>query len=108
MLIEAGADIDAAERNGCTALHRAVARGPDWPGVLEICRHLIDAGANIYATDDRRRTPLSMASQAGCSILMKLFLARKAEDLRQELERNTTQLTDPNAVEVPKRRGMRL
>ena len=88
MLLERGADIAAADKDGDTALHLAVARGPEILGVLlrhgadvnavgkdgvtalhraanledlETVRFLLDNGADINAVANDRGTPLTYA-----------------------------------------------
>jgi hypothetical protein len=57
MLVVAGAQIDAADREGRTVLHIAAARGSAAPDV----RALIDAGVSLTARDRRGRTPRDVA-----------------------------------------------
>ncbi|KAJ1479814.1 ankyrin repeat-containing domain protein, partial [Baffinella frigidus] len=52
MLVEAGADMGAADYHGRTALHRAA-----YNCDLGTARVLVSAGANPGARDDRGRTP---------------------------------------------------
>jgi len=60
MLIAAGADVDAFNLTGQTALHVAAQRGVD-PLVTE----LLDAGATIDLRDKQKRTPLDLALGVG-------------------------------------------
>jgi ankyrin repeat protein len=113
-LIKAGANVAAVDDDGRTPLH--------WVSTSvkpECCRLLIEAGANIHAQDSEGVTPFQMATGRGNEDLLRPFLARQAEDLRQQLERNTAQLPDLNDPAVwaqnrkeqaqrPKRRGVRL
>ena len=55
-LVEAGADVNAANEGEFTALHAAVFRG--WN---EVVQYLVEQGANINARDYRGRTPFRMA-----------------------------------------------
>lgn len=59
-LIDAGADVDAAEADGATALHWASYRDD-----LEGAEWLIRAGADVDAANDLGATPLWAASQNG-------------------------------------------
>jgi ankyrin repeat protein/cell wall assembly regulator SMI1 len=56
-LLEAGADINAADNNGETALMKAAAAGHN-----EIVKELIARGANISATDNKGNTALTKAA----------------------------------------------
>jgi hypothetical protein len=54
--LEAGADVNAADKEGDTALHVAAAKGLD-----PVVKLLADSGANVNAKDGRRQTPLDLA-----------------------------------------------
>lgn len=58
ILLESGADIEARDRFGQTALMRAVHIGS-----AETVRLLLDYGANIYAEDKERQSPLSVTQE---------------------------------------------
>ena len=53
LLLSAGADPNAADAHGSTALHRAV----EFHAVAEVVRELLMAGADPLARDAQRRTP---------------------------------------------------
>jgi ankyrin repeat protein len=59
LLVEAGADVNAANEADFTPLHAATFRG--WN---EVIQYLVDHGANINARDYRGRTPFRMAEGA--------------------------------------------
>ena len=59
-LIEAGADLEATEARGLTALHLAACAGR-----LEIVRLLVEAGANKEARDPSGITALQLAQFVG-------------------------------------------
>lgn len=60
LCLERGADIDAADENGQTALHLAVAQAE--PAVLRL---LVEKGASPHARDAKGQTPLDLAMNAG-------------------------------------------
>jgi ankyrin repeat protein len=60
LCIEYGADVDAFNRNGQTALHRAAQRGAN-----KIVQFLADAGAKLDFKDRQGRTALDLVSGAG-------------------------------------------
>lgn len=57
LLLRAGAQVDAVQERGYTALHRAADRG-----ALELVEMLIRAGADPRLRADNRRTPAQMAA----------------------------------------------
>lgn len=59
LLVEAGADVNAANEADFTPLHAATFRG--WN---EVIQYLVEHGANINARDYRGRTPFRMAEGA--------------------------------------------
>jgi ankyrin repeat protein len=59
VLVEAGADVNAANEADFTALHAATFRG--WN---EVVQYLVEHGANINARDYRGRTPFRLAEGA--------------------------------------------
>ncbi|HET6604741.1 MAG TPA: ankyrin repeat domain-containing protein [Xanthomonadaceae bacterium] len=72
-LLANGADPDAADRDGATALHHA-ARSTD-PGVAA---QLLDAGATVDAVDRHGLTPLAAACASGNWRVAKFLLERGA------------------------------
>ena len=70
LLIETGADVNAAEGfGGDTPLHEAVAQGNG-----EIVKILVAAGADINAEGFMSRTPLSLAAEEGATEIMRILL----------------------------------
>ena len=72
-LIDAGADVDAAEADGATALHWASYRDD-----LESADWLIRAGADVDAANDLGATPLWAASQNGSVPMVARLLEARA------------------------------
>ena len=69
-LLRAGADVNAAQGDGMTALHWAATHGD-----ADLARMLLYAGANVRATTRLGGyTPLHVASQAGNASVMKTLL----------------------------------
>jgi ankyrin repeat protein len=59
-LVEAGANVHAADWRGVTALHHAAQSAR-----LDVCRYLIDAGAHLNALVDREESPMHWAVKQG-------------------------------------------
>src|SRR5690606_808717 len=76
-LLKSGADVNAAQGDGMTALHHAALNGND-----EMAEVLLYAGANVYATSRLGGyTPLHLASQRGHAPLIdRLIKAGAAAD----------------------------
>ncbi|WP_214303359.1 ankyrin repeat domain-containing protein [Wolbachia endosymbiont of Erebia cassioides] len=68
-LIEAGADINAKDKNERTPLHIAAVKG-----YTEIVKVLIDLGADINAKDKNERTPLHIAAVKGYTEIVKVLI----------------------------------
>jgi len=74
-LVKRGADVNAAQGDGMTALHWAAAEGS-----LELAEVLIYAGARVDAlTRLGSYTPLHLASQRGHPAVVKALLAARAD-----------------------------
>ena len=70
LLVEAGADVNAAEGfGGNTPLHEAVEKGD-----AEIVKILVAAGADVEAEGFMGRTPLSLAAEEGATEIMLILL----------------------------------
>jgi ankyrin repeat protein len=54
---EQGADVNAVDHDGMTALHHAAARGDN-----EMIQYLVSKGANVKAVDREGRTTVDMAN----------------------------------------------
>jgi len=85
VLLEAGADPNAADRRGCTPLMLSAARdpfmGPFFPGVVQA---LVRAGAHLNAQDRRGRTALMQACRQRQSLAVSSFLELGAEVRRAD------------------------
>jgi ankyrin repeat protein len=73
-LIAHGADVNARDAAGASALHQAV-RHRRQPVVTA----LLDAGANVDACDDAGRTPLHQAAERDACAMAELLLERAAD-----------------------------
>ena len=68
MLIEAGADVNAWQQKGYTALHTAASNGD-----LETARLLLLHGADTGATTDDGKTPADLAESKGQTAILDLL-----------------------------------
>jgi uncharacterized protein len=119
-LLDKGANVNAAQSDGATAVHWAVYRAdtemlrmliaagadvkvanrngstPLWlastAGDPAIIRTLLDAGANANETLPLGRTPLMLASRTGAVEAMKVLIDRGANLNARDTERGTTPL----------------
>ena len=57
------------EKSGFTPLHKAASNGQ-----IDICKLLIEKGADIHATDHSQRTALHLAAYHGHPEIIKLFI----------------------------------
>ncbi|KAG2484953.1 hypothetical protein HYH03_016251 [Edaphochlamys debaryana] len=73
MLLEAGAEVDAAGEAGCTALHSAVKRGS-----TDIIKALLGKSPNLELRDDLGRTPLHVAAEEGETGALEMLLDKGA------------------------------
>ena len=73
-LVQAKADVNAAEGDGATALHWASYRDQ-----LDAADLLIRAGANVDAANDLGATPLWLASQNGSAAMVRRLLEAGAD-----------------------------
>ena len=78
MLLELGADVNAANDQGQTALHGAVYRAAD-----DLIRFLVRAGARTAAEDAAGRTPLRLAEEGFNQFASRIRRERSADVLRE-------------------------
>lgn len=79
LLINRGADINARDIGGQTALHRAVVRGFETLACIQL---LVKAGASIDIADNANATPLSLAIAARCDEEVMAFLQKNGSKLQ--------------------------
>jgi uncharacterized protein len=82
-LIAAGADVNAASKNGRTPLMFVAYKNP------RVARLLLDKGADIHAVDDMGRTALYEACGAGIAEIVELLLDRGADTKAADLDGST-------------------
>ena len=87
-LLQKGADVNAAQNDGMTALHWAAERGD-----TEVAQMILTAGANARAvTRIGAYTPLHIASRQGNAAVAKLLLANGADANIRTTNSNTAPL----------------
>lgn len=93
MLLELGADVNAANDQGQTALHGAVYRAAD-----DLIRFLVRAGARTAAEDAAGRTPLRLAEEGFNQFASRIRRERSADVLRELMgETQTAAASEANA-----------
>lgn len=60
LLVERGADVNATQHGGWTALHAAAQNGD-----VALAALLLERGADVHARNDGEQTPLALAQEAG-------------------------------------------
>lgn len=73
-LVEYGANVNHADENGETALHRATQRDD-----REMVQYLIDNGADVHFLNLRGRTPLMVAARCGHRAMIQLLVENGAD-----------------------------
>jgi ankyrin repeat protein len=102
-LLNYGADINATNGDGNTALHVAISNSN---GLTEVVKYLLDHGADMNKTDSSGWTPRALAEQQGHDEILELFreksshphLSLPVEDLSVSLsvhEKNHREITNP-------------
>ena len=74
ILLDAGADISARDRNACTPLHRAACMGRECAVKI-----LLDAGADTLARNLQGRTPRDLAEMGAFHEIVATLLAAERE-----------------------------
>jgi ankyrin repeat protein len=104
-LLEGGAEVNAADPFGVTALHSAVRYAyKGEPNALEIVKVLLDAGANIDAQDEDGGTPLMNALFYGYPAILQLLIERGADVNRKDNDGKTALAALDEAPSVAKKR----
>ena len=80
MLVAAGADVNAIDANGTTALHPAASNG--WTTVIQ---QLADAGAKLDTVNKNGVTPLALATPREDGRTKRGLGSKAAQDLLQKL-----------------------
>jgi ankyrin repeat protein len=84
LLVEAGAEVDAKDRQGLTPLHYQARAGR-----LSVIQYLLDLGADPNATDKSGRTPAFFIGQKGDGLgALNLLIAADADLSRVDKEEN--------------------
>lgn len=76
-----GADVNATDKDGWTALSWAA-----WSGMPEVAAKLLEKGANTAVADRQGNTPLIIAAQRGNTAIVKLLLEKGADKAAQARE----------------------
>ena len=85
LLLEAGADIEFANKRGRHALHRSI-----W-GNAATMKLLLEAGADVNAPDNRGNRPINLAAYENFQAMVKLLIEAGA-DVNVRNERKNTPL----------------
>ena len=76
-MLNAKVDVDAKDKFGSTALHHVVFR--DDPSNMNVVYDLIDAGANVNATDNDGLSVLEVAKLNKADIIVSILKAAGAK-----------------------------
>ena len=83
LLIERGANVNAADKAGLTALHQVVLE----PGKFELAELLIAQGANVNVRDNEGYTPLDHVIEEAFDYDLALLLVSRGARINEELVR---------------------
>lgn len=78
-ILAGGADVNARDDSGQTALFSAIFQSEERPAKIEMLHMLIEAGADIDARSDAQWTPLLDATGGGNHKAMRILIARGAD-----------------------------
>jgi ankyrin repeat protein len=67
MLLDAGADVNACDRDGYTALMMAAQYGHGYPAIVQM---LLDAGADVNAKNQSGETALMLAKEYNRTVII--------------------------------------
>ena len=90
LLLEKGADVNQADKDGTTPLHLACFKGH-----VDVARLLLEKGAEVDRAEKQGATPLFIACQEGHVDAARLLLERGAV-----FEHDSSALCEGDAVEV--------
>lgn len=83
-LLDAGAQIEARDRQGCTPLHIAVSEDN-----VFVAMALIDRGASLSGRGHQRRRPLARAVELGFPEICLVFVAAGCRSTRHHLRQGS-------------------
>ncbi len=84
VLMAAGADINAVDKDGWTALTWA-----SWSGLNTVAAKLIELGADLKLADKKGNTALMIAAQTGHGEIVKVLLEKGADRMVQNMAGKT-------------------
>lgn len=90
VLVQAGADVNAKDRNGSTALHAAVGLGFAGREVLET---LLGTGANTKVTNKKGETPYELAVSINNDMAMKMLVSNAGQSKLDKMVKPKSQPT---------------
>jgi|GEM_PF-6933078 len=95
-VIKHGGALNCRDRNGCSPLHVA-----SYFGHTKIVQLLIDAKADIYHEDDRKRMPWDMAFQTNNWEVMEKLMGTSMKNTSDELTSGDIELDDDDNDSEP-------